>query len=211
MAEAEAQAEALRALSREQPQQVQPQQAYHFSAGSDDSYSHANAAIPAQGPVNQTDQANSLSVSSPSNDGFTPAHQPSGLVNDNVAPNQPADSSTSTPDAVAQMQYNLLLGPVLEQPNVPTKSQASSSSQAVETPNFNSSLNSSLTEGSTMDFTYQSQEQPFQQQAFQVEPAQPAMGDDDLFGDGDIDLANIDLEQELADSLAPLAEFNTLN
>lgn len=218
------QAVALHTPSQEQPQQVepqqvQPQQSHHFSAGPGTSYPHATAEIAAPGPVNQTEQAINLPVNNLNDDGFLPDHQPSELVNNNVAPSQPVESNKPTPDALANMQYNLLFGPVLKQPDTPSQSQGSSSSQAVEPPNLDSVLDSSLFEDSPMEITYQSQEQPLQQeevqqaiqeqQAFEVASTQQPMGDGDLFEDGNLE--HVDLEQELLASLGPLMEFNAQN
>lgn len=213
--QAQPQAEALHAPSQEQPQQVQ-----HFATGPGTSYAHASPEIAAQGPANQTEQANHSPVTNLNDDGVLPDHQPTELVNDNLAPNKAAESNKPTPDALANMQYNLLFGPVLKQPDVPSQSQGSSSSQTVEPLNLDSVVDSSLFEDSSMDFTYQSQEQPSQQQqevqqnvqeqqAPKVASAQQPMGDDDLFGDGNLE--NVDLERELAISLGPLMEFNARN
>lgn len=144
------------------------------------------------------------------NDGSSaPAQQPNELANDNVALNQPVESNQPTPEALAKMQYNLLFGSVVQQPEVPSQSQGSSSNQTAENLNLDSVLDSSLWEGSPMDFTNQSQELPNQQQevqhqAYEVDSAQHAMEDDDLFGD-------IAFDQQSADSLTPLADFNAGN
>lgn len=123
------------------------------------------------------------------------------------------------------MQYNLLFGPVAQQPELPSQSKGTSSNQTAENLNIDSVLDSSLWEGSPMELTTQFQEQPnkqqqavnqqqevqqsvqgqsVQHQASEVDSAQRAMEDDDLFGD-------IDFDQQLTDMLKPLSEFNARN
>lgn len=166
-----------------------------FRASPQISCAPANAPV-VETPVNNINQTNNLRVNL-NDGGSAPAQQPNELVNDSVALNQPVESKQPTPEALARMQYNLLFGNVAQQPNFPSQLDGSSSDQTAENLNLDSVLDPSLWEDSPMDFTNQ-------RQASEVDSAQRAMEDDDLFGD-------IDFDQQDADSLRQLAEFNSRN
>lgn len=195
-----------------------------FQASPQIDYPPANAAV-AESSISNINQTNNLRVNNLNDGGSALAQQPNELVNDSVALNQPAESNQPTPEALARMQYNLLFGNVAQQPELPCQLDGSFSNQTAENLNLDSVLDPSLWEDSPMDFTNQSQEQPNQQQqavnqqrgvlqpvqgqsvhheASEVDSAQRAMEDDDLFGD-------IDFDQQSGDSMTLLAEFNAGN
>lgn len=203
------------------PQQLQP-----YVAGPSNSQPHDNVSSAPQGPFNQTSQANTFYAVNLVHDGFVATHPANESVNHNAAANQLGNSNKPTPDDVSKMQYNLLFGPVLNQPKLPGPSQAPGTSQAAGDLTLESMIDPALWEAAPMDFTYQSQAQTIQQpqappqqqevqqtvqqhfhyQPAEVGPTQQAEGEDDsdLFGD-------IDFEQELANSLQPLVDFNARN
>lgn len=205
--------------ARELPPQEQPQQVQHFTAGPANGHPRADAAVASQGPVNQAGQENVIPMNNLNQGGSTQTHQPNELVNHNVAPSQPTEPNKPTPEEVSQMQYNLLFGPVLKQPEVPSQPQISSSSQAGADGNLSREavLDPALWGDSPMDFTYQAQgqptqTQPVQNQSAEVQPAQQAVDDDDMFGDIDFEKQlELELEKEFAGSLEPAAEFNSRN
>lgn len=202
----------------EAPPQEQPQQVQHFSAGPANVQPPANAATAVQGPVNQAGQANNNPINNLNRSGSVQTPQPNEPVNQNVAPSQPNEPNKPTPDELAKMQYNLLFGPVQKKPEAPSQPKIPSSRQAGAggNPSLNPVLDTSLWGYSPMDFTPQTQAQPTQSQSVQnqsaeAESAQQAVDDDDIFGEVDFDDFEKQLELELADSLKPVADFNTRN
>lgn len=161
--------------TRGAPQQAVPQQLQPSVAGPSNSQLHSNVVSAPRGPFNQASQANAFSIGNLNYDGSVVTHPANEPVNHNAAANQlVGNSNKPTPEDVSKMQYNLLFGPVLDQPELPGPSQTT--------------------------------QQQFHYQPTEVGPTPQAEGEDDsdLFGD-------IDFEQELANSLQPLVEFNERN
>ncbi|KAL2292381.1 hypothetical protein FJTKL_09359 [Diaporthe vaccinii] len=200
--------EAREAGPREQPQRIES-----YAAGPSNGHAHADAPIASQAPVNQVGHANNIPINDLNHGGSFQAHQPNELVNHGVTPSHPSEPKKPTPEEVTEMQYNLFFGPILKQPDTPSQPQASSSSRAGGNPTPIPVLDTSLWGFSPMDHTDQTQGQPTQpqpvaHQSAEVESAQQAVDGDDMFGDLDFEKQ---LELELADSLAPVAEFNSQN
>lgn len=200
--------QAREARPHEQPQRVEP-----FTAGPANGHAHADSPIASQAPVNQVGHANNIPINDLNHGGSFQPHQPNELVNHGVAPGQPSEPKKPTPEEVTEMQYNLFFGAILKQPDTPSQPQASSSSRAGGNPTPIPVLDTSLWGFSPMDHTDQTQGQPTQpqpvaHQSSEVESAQQAVDGDDMFGDLDFEQQ---LELELADSLAPVAEFNSQN
>lgn len=132
-------------------------------AGPSNSQPDAHVVSAPQGPLNQTSQANTFHAGNLNYDGFVTTHPANEPVNQNAAANQLGNSNKPTPDDVSKMQYNLLFGPVLNQPKLPGPSQAPETSQAAGDLTLESIIDPALWEAAPMDFTYQSQAQTIQQ------------------------------------------------